>query len=204
MISRAMSAACSFRACFISIIVFQSIDLINHLIMAEGSICLRKVSDLFANSARFEQKNRQHPIKRIFFRHLQMLVKRAMRIKNINSEQSQRTSSTAHEKKSMRFFHGKASQKNFSREIFLREGFPEKFLTRDSSNCLEQVAGASPREHVKLRQWHKKREPMGFPVAESEGFKPPIPIRVYRISSPARSITLPTLLVCGCKITIFF
>ena len=37
---------------------------------------------------------------------------------------------------------------------------------------------------------------MAFPLsilAESEGFKPPIPIRVYRISSPARSITLPTL-----------
>ena len=42
-----------------------------------------------------------------------------------------------------------------------------------------------------------------FSFAESEGFKPPIPERVYRISSPARSITLPTLLVvCGCKGTI--
>ena len=35
--------------------------------------------------------------------------------------------------------------------------------------------------------------------AEGEGFKPPIPIRVYRISSPARSFTLPTFLEIGCK-----
>lgn len=34
--------------------------------MAKGSICQRKVSDLFANSARFEQNNRQHPINRYF------------------------------------------------------------------------------------------------------------------------------------------
>ena len=163
MISRAMSAACSFRACFISIIVFQSIDLINHLRMAEGSICLRKVSDLFANSARFEKKNRQHPLNNDFFRHLQMLLKRAMRIKNIDAEQSQRTSSTAHEKKSMRFFHGKASQKNFSREIFLREGFPEKYLTRDSSNCLEQVAGGLPSRAREVEAMAQKKGTDGVP-----------------------------------------
>ena len=55
-----------------------------------------------------------------------MLVKRAMHIKNIDSEQSQQTSSAAHEKKSMSFFHGKASQKIFSREIFSRGGSVEK------------------------------------------------------------------------------
>ena len=45
---------------------------------------------------------------------------------------------------------------------------------------------------------NNKRKPfLRFPfflLAEGEGFKPPIPIRVYRISSPARSITLPTFL----------
>jgi len=35
-----------------------------------------------------------------------------------------------HVKKShVRFFHAEASQKNFSREIFSREGLPEKYLT---------------------------------------------------------------------------
>ena len=35
-----------------------------------------------------------------------------------------------HVKKShVRFFHAEASQKNFSREIFSREGLPENFLT---------------------------------------------------------------------------
>ncbi len=40
--------------------------------------------------------------------------------------------------------------------------------------------------------------------AEGEGFKPPIPRRVYRISSPARSFTLPTFpRKSGAKVTLF-
>ena len=67
-----------------------------------------------------------------------------------------------------------------------------KYHRNDRKTPSERVKGTSGT----TRRWQQKREPCGsllHVLAESEGFKPPIPIRVYRISSPARSITLPTL-----------
>ena len=41
-------------------------------------------------------------------------------------------------------------------------------------------------------------------TAVGEGFEPPIPVRVYRISSPAHSSTLPSHLIAPAKVVINF
>ena len=61
---------------------------------------------------------------------------------------------------------------------------------------------ATPRSKLRLLRGNEKRPPMAAcpkALAEMEGFEPPVPLRVHRISSAARSTTLAHLHFCGNK-----
>jgi hypothetical protein len=60
------------------------------------------------------------------------------------------------------------------------------------------------KDKLQRGEHHEKRPPMAAcskALAEMEGFEPPVPSRVHRISSAARSTTLAHLLFCGNKDT---